>query len=155
MVDLVMWMMNMKPYEVIGYGNDITTKSRDMNYNDFATLSLKFENGIIAQIAAHGGCTHPHFHSLRIYGTKKTFLQSINSSVMLTSSDPQQEIENITHGYPSKETNATIIHSFIDSILDEGCDPIVTKDQVFDVMSVCFAAEEAIQENKPIKINYI
>ena len=38
--------------------------------------------------------------------------------------------------------------NFVDSILDQSITPIVPQQDVYDVMSVCFAAEEAMNTGK-------
>ena len=38
---------------------------------------------------------------------------------------------------------------------DDKKKPIISQKEQFDLMSVCFAAEDAIKKNKKIKINYI
>ena len=47
-----------------------------------------------------------------------------------------------------------IITTFIDSILNSDEDSIVTANDVFNTMSVCFAADEAIQRERPLTISY-
>ena len=46
-----------------------------------------------------------------------------------------------------------IIHSFLDSILDKRKTPIVSQQNVYDLMSVCYSAEEAMNSGENIKIN--
>jgi hypothetical protein len=61
----------------------------------------------------------------------------------------------ITEPYPEKESREKVIHSFVDSILDPSITPLVPKQDVFDVMSVCFAAEEAMNTGNSINIEYL
>ena len=46
-------------------------------------------------------------------------------------------------------------NSFGDYILNSSKTPIVPEEDVYDVMSVCFAAEEAMETSSTIKVNYI
>jgi hypothetical protein len=57
--------------------------------------------------------------------------------------------------YPGTKEKARVITSFIDSILDSKSEPIVPADDVFAAMSVCFAAESAVQEGKAASVEYI
>ena len=155
MIDLVMWLMEEKPVSVQAVGNDIANKNSPLKFNSFAALFLKFENGIIAKITGNGGCVHPHFHGLKIYGTKKTAIHNLTNAYYLDSSELDFNPILVKEPYPEKEERGKIIHSFLDSILDERKKPIVSNQNVYDLMSVCFSAEEAMNTGKNIKIKYL
>jgi len=154
MIDLIIWLTGMTPVEVQGYGSKISSQESDFKYNDFAAILLKFENGLIAKVSANGGCVHPHFHKLTLYGTRKTFMHDIGGAKLLNSRNPQSEIKDINEEYPGQE-KGDIIYSFIQSILHSNAEAIVTDDDVFTTMSVCFAAEKAIKEGHPITVQYV
>ena len=61
----------------------------------------------------------------------------------------------IIEPYPQKEVREKVIHSFVDSILDPSITPLVPQQDVYDVMSVCFAAEEDMNTGKSIIIEYL
>jgi len=154
MIDLIIWLTSMTPVEVQGYGSNISTQGSDFKYNDFAAILIKFNNGMIAKVIADGGCVHPHFHKLALYGTQKTFMHDIGGAKLLNSRDRQSEIKEINEEYPGQE-KGDIIHSFIQSILHSNTEAIVTSDDVFTTMSVCFAAEKAIKDGRPTTIQYV
>ena len=56
---------------------------------------------------------------------------------------------------PAKEERAKVITTFVNSILNNNISPIVPANDVFDVMSVCFAAEKAMNNSTNVKVNYI
>ena len=87
--------------------------------------------------------------------SKKTAEQNINGSFYINSSEPGVELEKINEPYPEKYTREKVIHSFVDSILDSNLYPLVTKNDVFNVTSVCLAAEKSIKEHRPTKIDYL
>ena len=153
-IDLITWMLDEMPIEVHTMGNKIATINTPLKFNSFAVLLLKFKSGIIAKITANGGCVHPHYHSMKVFGTKKTFVQNLESSIWIDSSENNMIPKKILEPYPAKELRGEVITSFIDHILDESIDPIVTKKEVFDVMSVCFASEEAMETGKTVSVNY-
>jgi len=154
MVDLLIWLTGMVPVEVEGYGNQISTHGSDLHYNDFAVFVLKFDNGMVAKISASGGCVHPHFHKVEVWGTKQTFVHDINGTSLITSCDFRQKPLEIHKDYPGKQ-KGEIIYSFIDSILSNVSQALVPPEDVFKTMSVCFAAEEAIKKGRPVTIKYI
>jgi len=155
MIDLIMWVMGDKPIEVQGYGNQIATEGTALQYNDFGVVLLKFENGTIAKITANGGCVYPHFHRVAAYGTAKTFLHDLSGGIWLDSSDPKATPIDIAEAYPGVTEKGKVITSFIDSIVDESAEPLVSGEDVFDTMSVCFAAERSIAAGRPVEVEYI
>ena len=155
MVDLVMWLVRARPISVQAVGNDIATSGSKLKYNSFATLLLKFENGLIAKITGNGGCVHPHFHGLKFFGTWQSAVHNLNGAYYLNSCDDESVQLVNTDPYPEKAARGKIIHSFVDHIYDQSNIPIVTRKDVFDVMSVCFAAEEAMAGGNSMNIKYL
>ncbi len=155
MIDLVMWLLGTRPVSVQAIGNDIFNKNTKLKFNSFAVILIKFENGVIAKITGNGGCVHPHYHGLKVFGTKRTAIHNLDGSAYLTSSELDSEPIPIDDPYPEKEARQKIIHSFVDSILDHTIAPIVTDNDVYDVMSVCFAAEEAMNTGNTVEVNYL
>jgi predicted dehydrogenase len=155
MIDLVMWLMDAKPVSVQVMGNDIASKNTNLKFNSFAVILLQFENGVIAKLTGNGGCVHPHFHGLKIFGTDLTAIHNQEGAFYLNSSEPSSESVPIVEPYPEKESRQKVIHSFVDSILDSSKTPIVPQQDVYDVMLVCFAAEEAMKSAKSINIEYL
>mgnify|MGYP001333048752 CR=1 FL=1 len=64
MIDLIMWLLDSRPISVQAMGNDISSRGTKLQFNSFAVILLKFENGTIAKLTGNGGCVHPHFHGL-------------------------------------------------------------------------------------------
>ena len=154
MIDLVMWLLGSRPVTVQAVGNDIPNKNTNLKFNSFAVVILKFENGVIAKLTGNGGCVHPHFHGLKIFGTKQTAISNLTEAYSLDTSAINFKAVPITEPYPEKEVREKVIHTFVDSILDSSITPIVPQQDVYDVMSVCFAAEEAMNTGKSINIEY-
>ncbi len=151
MIDLVGWLRGAWPIEVAGYGNRICTSGSGFAFNDFSTLLLKFEDGLIAKITANAGCVHPHFHRLDVFGTKKTFTHHAGGAWLF--GERGSEGEKLSYEYPGSR-KGEVIFSFVDSIL-QSKPPLVSEDDVFSVMSVCFAAEQSVSEGRPVQIDYI
>ena len=155
MIDLLIWVSGQYPMEVQGYGNQIATSGSEFKFNDFASILMKFENGMIAKVCANGGCVHPHFHRVTVFGTKKSFVHEISGGMWMESGDLQAESVEVKEEYPGVEERNKVITTFIDSILDTEARAIVPIEDVFSTISVCFAAEKAVKEKKPVKIEYI
>ena len=155
MIDLTIWLTGKKPMEVFGYGNQIATKGSNLRYNDFASILLKFSDGMVAKISANSGCQHKHFHTLNVYGTKKTFLHNSFGSRYIEKENDDFNTIDASEGYPAFDEKGKIIYTFVDAIIHKKSKPLVSKTDVMDTMSVCFAAEKAIQTGSPVKITYI
>ncbi len=155
LIDLINWLTGKHPIQVKGYGNKTATRHSDFRFNDFSVLIFKYPDDMIVKVSAHGGCIHPHFHNLKVFGTNKTFINNLRHSFWLdTPSEGFLQSED-NQDYPAKEKRDGIITSFIDSILYEDKIPAVDKEDVFSAMSICFAAEKSIQKNESVVINYI
>jgi predicted dehydrogenase len=155
MIDLLIWISGQYPLEVQGYGNQIATSDSGFRFNDFASILMKFENGMIAKVCANGGCVHPHFHRVTVFGTKKSFLHEISGGMWLEFREPEAERVEVREEYPGVKERGKVITTFIDSILDPKKRAVVPAEDVFSTMSVCFAAEKALKEEKRIEIEYI
>ncbi|MFC1883626.1 Gfo/Idh/MocA family protein [Thermodesulfobacteriota bacterium] len=155
MIDLLMWITGMKPTEVQGYGSRMSTKGSGMNYNDFAVILMKFKNGMTAKVTANGGCVHPHFHRVAVFGTEQTFVHEISGSQVFNSREYRPDMMEAVGQYPAIEEKKKVITTFVDSIIDNSKKPVVTCDDVFETMAVCYAAETAIQEKRPVRVEYI
>lgn len=155
MIDLIMWLTDSKPVSVMAMGNNFSTNESKLQFNTFAVILLKFNDGFIAKLTGNGGCVHPHFHGLKIFGTERTAIQDMNGAYCLDTCKPGSEPISIREPYPEKEAREKVIHSFVDSILDDSLIPLVPQNDVYNVMSVCFAAEEAMKTGQNTIIEYL
>ena len=153
MIDLLLWFSSDLVEEVSAYGNQIASKGSEFRYNDCVTAILKFRGGIIGKVTANFGCVRPHFHSLSLYGTKATFINDLPNGKLFVSRDPEDAPKEVTEAYPGVEKGA-LINNFVDSILN-GAKPEVSSEDVFKTMSVCFAIEESVKQNRSIKVRYL
>lgn len=152
-VDLLLWLTEEKISEVAAYGNNISSRDSQYKYNDSVTSILKFRSGITAKVSVHYGCVRPHFHSLNIYGTKTTFVNTQEYGLFYDSMDPDVEVKRIVDDYPGVH-KGELIYSFVDSIIEDN-KAGVTTDDVFNTMSVCFAIEKASYGSGSVKVKYL
>ena len=73
----------------------------------------------------------------------------------LNTNEPGSESIPISEPYPVKDVRQQVIHSFVDSIQDSTMAPLVTSEDVYDVMSACFAEEVAMNTDKSKSIEYL
>lgn len=152
-VDLLLWLTGDTVEEVVAYGNHIASAGTAFRYNDFVAGLLRFRSGMLAKVSANFGCMMPHYHSLTLYGTKATFMNGPQEGALFTSRDPNSSQQAITADYPGVQ-KGDLIYSFVQSILGEA-PALVTKEDVFRTMSVCFAIEAAMQQQRAVSVRYI
>lgn len=78
MIDLVCWLIQDLPSEVFSENSNLCSKEYRKKYNlkssDYISSNFKFKSGILSRITANLGCAFKHQHTLKIYGSKKTFI---------------------------------------------------------------------------------
>ena len=124
-------------------------------HNDFAILLLEFEDKMTVKISAHGGGVHPHFHALKIFGKKSTFIHDYTNTLWIDTSDINQKYRHESASYPEKKLRGQSLISFVNSLSNKEQKVLVSKDDIFNVMSICLASEEAVNSGDTITIKYL
>ena len=151
LIDLSNFLLNEKITEVKSYSNRIVTKNTNFKSQDCIVTIMKFKNNIIGKITSNFGCVYPHFHKLNIYGTKKTFENHIDFAKIFTHRD-KNTFYKLNEKY--KPLNkGLLLDEFLKSIISNKNRNKYIK-EVFDCLSVCFAIDTSIKNNKTIKIKY-
>jgi predicted dehydrogenase len=151
-VDLMLWLSGKKVIQVYGKGNFAPTSKSSFDGLSLTTSTLQFDDGTTAQITSNYASVAPHHHKLCIYGTEGTFEQSHSGTSYFWSRDPLDKPEEVISAYPGAAKGDLIV-DFIDSILSSTL-PIVSKQEVFDAMSVCLAIDQSIASGSPQVVNY-
>ena len=153
-IDLSMWLLGERPDEVHAFGNNIATRTTEFQVNSFSVMLIKFPSGVVAKVSGNGGCVHPHFHSLKVFGSEKTVYHDLSATNTFSRKGMEVETQYMEEAYPGKEFRGEVVTSFVDSIQNIGS-PMVSVEDVFSVMSVCFAAEKSIKTGKACEVTYI
>ena len=125
-----------------------------MKYNSFVILNLIYRNNLVIKITGNGPCVHPHFHSLKLFGTKKTFTHDYKYSRFF-SSKKVNTLNLKDSFYPAKNRRSKILESFISGVIYKKPKIfLVDTKSVYNVMDICFAAEQSMFKKKRIKIKY-
>ena len=154
LVDLAVWLTGEWPVSVYATGNGLATSGSALRFNDFGMLVLTFPSGMTAKITGHGGCVHPHFHRVAVFGSAMTFLNEGAEATWIESSDPGAAPAKETDGYPARENRGESMTTFIDSIVNPGIRPLVTMPEAIHVMDICLAAEDAVCRGQARTITY-
>lgn len=152
-VDLLMWLTGSRIVEVAAFGNRIASRGSQFRYNDAVVAALHFENGIIGKVGVSYGCMRPHFHGLKVYGTRASFVNGHPDATLYISRDPAAAPLRISDPYPARDKGA-LLTGFIDALLAGG-EPPVSEVDVFETMSVCFAIEESVRMGRLRPVEYL
>ena len=156
LIDLIMWLTGQKPFEVQAYASRLATRQTDFKFNSFISGLLNFNGGLIAHVDAHGACVHPHFHQLQVFGSQATFSHHIGESEWISADVVNKDFDRrkCEEPYPAKELRSQCLLGFVDFLLGQRSSPPVEPQEVFDVMSVCFAIEKALAQHQPIAVEF-
>jgi predicted dehydrogenase len=152
MIDLLLWLVNAKPVSVSSQNNKIATNNTAFRYPDFQSSIFGFENGLIARITANFGCMHHHQHVVRIFGTKGTFIYDDMGARIHWSRSEDSKPEIIQRA-PKPANKGELINEFVEALKSNNLQSLAQRE--FDLMSVVLSADDAINDSKPLKIEYI
>ena len=101
------------------------------------------------KVAANFGCVHPHFHDVQVFGTEATFVNGLEQATLWTPGDdgPARGAAS-TRAYPGVE-KGDLIALVRRRRSAGGPPPMVTADEVFHVLAVCFAIDRARRRPGP------
>ena len=153
LLDLMCWLSGDRIAEAAAYGNRIASEGTQYRYNDIVSSVFRFEGGSTGKVSSNYSCVYPHFHRLNVYGTKASFVNEFEYGKLYRSRDPESAPEKIKTEYPGVK-KGDLLYNFVESIVND-TEPEVSKKDVFDIMSVCFAIEKSMKEGKPIEVNYM
>ena len=149
-IDIAIFLLNKYPKSCVSYGNRISTKGTIYKYNDNITSILRFNNNITMNVTSNYGCVTPHHHTLKVYGTKKTFIQEYGQCKIFNTRKKNRKPKIIDMNY--KNTDKTyILNSFIDSLVTNKKN-IFSKKDIFCSMATSLYIEKSMKSKKWEKI---
>lgn len=150
MIDIMRWMANCEVIEVVAYGNNFFSQTSQHVKQDNVTALLKFSSGAIGKISANFGCVHPHFHNLAIYGTKATFLHSVNGVSLIRDRSKYYKPIKPKLSYLGMSKDA-LIPNFVESI--RGNELLIVKEKdVFSSIAICLSIDDSVKTGLPVKV---
>lgn len=156
MVDLMLWLSNEYPVEVVAYGSGLGSEGTGFHGTDLVLALLRFESGLIAKIGANFASVYPHYHRLIVYGTSATFENlpaAVSPSALLWEGrDGGPPPCSIDCPYPAVG-KGDLIPAFVDAVLGRGA-PDVVEEEVFACVATCLAIDQAVADGRPIRIDY-
>ena len=153
MVDLVRWLSGKEAVSVFAVSNKIVTEGTKFRYDDYVSAMISFEDGMQARVSANFGCVHPHYHSVKVFGTKSTFINGKETGTLYNSRSPDDVPQLIETDYPGCK-KGDLLKSFINEI-ESGSLPAYTVEDIFETLAVCFAVEQSVSQKLMIDVNKI
>lgn len=148
-IDLLLWLTGDEVVEVTAYGNKIASRGTAFRFDDMVVALLKLKSGAIAKTSANFGCPRPHFHAVEVHGTKKLFINRPDAAEVHFSTEKDAEPERMGTPYRDYQKKE-LICSFVDSIVETG-PMLVSTDDVFRALSVCFAINKALTTGAAVR----
>ncbi|CCQ73085.1 Gfo/Idh/MocA family protein [Magnetospira sp. QH-2] len=152
LIDLLMWMAAFRPIEATAMGTAIASRGTAFRFNDCVVGLLRDSADRIAKVSSNYSSVTPHYHSLAVYGTAESFIQSPTGAARYEKGDQSVLSTLIETPYRSVAKDS-MIASFVTSIVDGG-EPDVSAQEVLDAMSVSIAIEHSVSLGKPHRIDY-
>ena len=155
LVDIICYFLNDYPKSVYASANKIITKRTKFRFNDFVIAMLKFKNKSLSKITANFGCVSSHNHSLKIYGSKGTFLKEYDNSKLILNRDNKKQKKPMRFKFDKRYKKFEILKNFVDSLNNKSKKiELPDTSSILKTMLICFAAEKSFKTNKEIQINY-
>lgn len=149
LIDLMRWLLQDEIVEVSGMGTDVLTRGSSYGRPDTTVNLLRFAGGALAKTTTTFGPVRPKFHALNVYGTRATFVNDLGPAHRYTGTDAANH-EPIHSAYPPRD-KGDHLPRFVEAIRGAGGPPVSAQD-VFRVMEICLACEEAIRTRATIDV---
>ena len=153
LIDLMRWLMQDEIVEVSAMGSSIPTNLSKYKWVDTITSIMKYKKGATSKSTTCFAPIRNKFHSLNIYGTKKTFINDTPYGELYDTGGDDVQPSNFEEIYPGTE-KGDMLPDFINSIRHSR-KPNVNEIDIFRVMAICFAIWESIEKKKMVKPSYI
>ena len=157
MIDLICWLIQELPTEVFSQSSNVCTKEHQKKFkiksDDFISSNFKFNSGILSRITANLGCAFKHQHTLKIYGSKKTFIYDDPGPRVYIGNDKKLNCTKLKmKTLPKNKTD--ILKKFTNNILTNSYDVKFALNDLRITNALCYAILSA-KKSKKFKINYL
>lgn len=117
MIDLCQWLVGEKFSPVFAMHNKVVTKKEVFKAPDFTSAMGNLGDDAILKVTANFGSQTPHYHQLKIYGTKGTFINDCTRGTYFFGNEPNVVREEDIYDFPCAK-KGDLLPNFIDSIIN-------------------------------------
>lgn len=150
LLDLVLWLAGQRPTRVHSAGNRICTRGTAFRYPDFVSSTFEFPSGLVARVTANFGCVHPHQHSLRVFGTKATFLLD-DAGARLQRGRAAGSAAELVSLAKEPDGKGALIPDFL-AAAASGADSREAFRREADLIAACAAADASLRTSQPAAV---
>lgn len=158
MLDLAYYLFQDWPEEILTMGSNkgmnlLGSSDLRKDVDDHIAILLKYRDGKIAQISAQALSCHPHFHDVKLFGTKKSFISNYKEAFYIDTLD--ENVKNFKickNDYPAKNLRSQYLENFVMSIKNKNI-KILKNQNVYDLMKLVFACEHAMKTKNKISFS--
>ncbi|MBI4969644.1 MAG: Gfo/Idh/MocA family oxidoreductase [Rhodospirillales bacterium] len=151
LIDLMRWLKGREITQVSAMGANMRSRGSAFRFDDTVLSLMKFDDGAIGKCLTTFGPRRTKFHALNVYGTRKTFVNDLPHAKLFNGDESNDE-SLITTPYPGME-KGDLIPDFIQAIRD-GREARVSSRDVFRVMDVCLAIQDALAKGSTVDVTY-
>ena len=141
-LDLLQWLTEEKFSVISAISNKASTLDTAFKPDDNVIAIGNFGKKIIGKISTNFGSQTPHFHQIKIYGTKGTFVHDCGVGNYYFGSEPNEKKEIDKTSFPTS-TKGDFIPNFVEAIFFEKKQEI-DFETVHDVMHTSLEINEKI-----------
>jgi len=143
LLDLMTWITGAKIKDSYGLGSKFHTRKTKFIGPDLAVALLELEGGIIGKITANFASSTPHFHQLKFYGSKGTFIHDCNEGRYFFDRDTSSTMTPDKHSFPSTSKGDLLI-DFVNSIINKK-PHYPGFNQILELMDGCFMVDKSLK----------
>lgn len=143
LLDLLMWTCNLKVKNSFGLSSKMQSLGLPFSGPEFSTSLIEMNHGAIIKLTANFASNTPHFHQIKIYGTKGTFVHDCNSAKYFYGQEPDVRQVNLKGKFPSTQKGDLLL-DFINSIMNNTFFDL-NAEKVFEVMASSVTIEKNLR----------
>jgi len=150
-VDVVQWIVDSPPVEVMAYGNGIALAAHGRDVTDCVVAIIRFQSGCVAKTFVTMGSARPGFRNVQVYGTKKTFVTPPDGGEGTVSDIETRKWRPLELGEAGRDTRVALVADLLDAIKTDG-QPQVDVVQAARATAICVAAFDSLRTGEPVRV---
>lgn len=144
MLDLCQWLCGASFTPLFALHNKLVTLNSPFLAPDFTTALGRMGDAVM-KLTANFGSQTPHYHQLKIYGTKGTFINDCATGTYFFGNEPNVERVEDDFEFPCAN-KGDLLPNFVDAIL-QGANLEIGFDEVASVMTTSLLVDQLANKN--------
>ena len=146
MLDLCQWLAGDQFSPMFALHNKVITEGTEFRAPDFTSALGRLGSQTVCKVTANFGSQTPHYHQLKVYGTKGTFINDCAEGTYFFGHEPDVIRVSDEHPFPCAN-KGDLLPNFVDAIL--GCGALdVGFGEVASVMRTSLVIDQLAAKNE-------